>query len=313
MSDSAVMFLGYLSLLVLTVKIGIFLASWIYRRFLCSSLNVTKCGGNWALVTGSTDGIGKAYAFALAKKGLNIILVSRTPYKLQNVAAEIEEKYSGVKTKIIAVDFAKEDSSTYIPKIEESIKDLDIGILINNVGMSYEHPKEFLELTSTDVDTLVNVNIVSLNAMTRIVLPQMVERKKGALINISSFSAAIPTPLLSVYSASKAYVDLFSQGLAKEYASKGITVQCVLPGHVVSNMSKIRRSSLNVPTPNVFVRSALSRLGIDSRTCGYWAHDIMNFVTEIVPKCILVDVVYGQMKAIKAKALKKKQQAEKQK
>lgn len=259
------------------------------------------------MVTGSTDGIGKAYAFALAKKGLNIVLVSRSPYKLQNVAAEIEEKCSNVKTKIIEVDFAKEDSTTYIPKIEDSIKDLDIGILVNNVGMSYEHPQEFLELNSTNVDDLINVNIMSLNAMTRAVLPQMVERKKGALINISSFSAAIPTPLLSVYSASKSYVDLFSQGLAKEYSSKGITVQCILPGHVVSNMSKIRRSSLNVPSPDIFVRSALSRLGIDSRTCGYWAHDIMNFVTEVVPRSLLVDVVYGQMKTIKAKALKKKQ------
>ena len=102
-------------------------------------------------------------------------------------------------------------------------------------------------------------------------------------------------------------MDLFSQGLAKEYSSKGITVQCILPGHVVSNMSKIRRSSLNVPSPDIFVRSALSRLGIDSRTCGYWAHDIMNFVTEVVPRSLLVDVVYGQMKTIKAKALKKKQ------
>jgi len=277
-------------------------------------LNVTKCGGNWALVTGSTDGIGKAYAFALAKKGLNIILISRTPYKLQNVAAEIEEKYSGVKTKIIEVDFAKEDSTSYIPKIEESIKDLDIGILVNNVGMSYEHPQEFLELSSTYVDNLINLNIVSLNAMTRIVLPQMVERKKGAVINISSFSAAIPAPLLSVYSASKSYVDLLSQGMAKEYSSKGITVQCVLPNMVVSNLSKIRRPSLMVPTPNVFVRSALSRLGIDSRTCGFWSHDIINFIAEIVPRSILVDHVYKEMKSTKARALKKKQQqAEKQK
>ena len=71
MSQSVVEFVGYLSLLVVTVKIGLFLASLIYRRLICSSLNVMKCGGNWALVTGSTDGIGKAYAFALAKKGEN--------------------------------------------------------------------------------------------------------------------------------------------------------------------------------------------------------------------------------------------------
>ena len=90
---------GYLAVLVLTAKIGIFLASWIYKRFLASSLDVIQCGGKWALVTGSTDGIGKAYAFALAKRGLNIVLVSRSPFKLQNVAAEIEHKYQGIKTK----------------------------------------------------------------------------------------------------------------------------------------------------------------------------------------------------------------------
>ena len=63
-------------------------------------------------------------------------------------------------------------------------QDLDIGVLVNNVGMSYEYPQEFLELSSTYVDTLINLNIVSLNAMTRIVLPQMVERKKGAVFPV---------------------------------------------------------------------------------------------------------------------------------
>lgn len=205
------------------------------------------------------------------------------------------------------MDFAKEDASSYIPRIEETIKDLDIGVLVNNVGMSYEHPQEFLELDSTYVDTLVNVNIVSLNVMTRIILPQMVERKKGAMINLASLSAGFPTPLLSVYAASKSYVDLFSQSMAKEYSRYGITIQCILPGHVVSNMSKIKRASLNVPTPQVFVQSALARLGIEQRSCGYWAHDVMNFFCEVLPKSLLVNIVYGQMKTIKAKALKKKQ------
>ncbi len=69
----------------------------------------------------------------------------------------------------------------------------------------------------------------------------------------------MPTPLLSVYSGVKSYVDRFTAGLAKEYEAKGITVQCILPGHVVSNMSKIKRASINVPTPDVFVASTLSR------------------------------------------------------
>ena len=106
--------------------------------------------------------------------------------------------------------------------------------------MSYEHPKEFLELESTYVDNLVNVNIVSLNVMTRIVLPQMVERQQGAIINISSLSAAFPTPLLTVYAGSKSYVDLFSQGLNREYRSKGITVQCIMPGKYKKVIVKMR-------------------------------------------------------------------------
>ena len=69
----------------------------------------------------------------------------------------------------------------------------------------------------------------------------------------------MPTPLLTVYAAVKSYVDMFSASLAKEYESKGVTVQCILPGHVVSNMSKIRRPSMAVPTPDAFVKSALAR------------------------------------------------------
>ena len=135
-----------------------------------------------------------------------------------------------VNYRIIEVDFSKEDSSSYIPRIEDSIKDIDIGVLVNNVGMSYEHPMEYLELESTYIENLINVNIVSLNVMTRIILPQMIERKKGAIINISSLSAAFPTPLLTVYAGSKSYVDLFSQGLSREYGPKGITIQCIMPG-----------------------------------------------------------------------------------
>lgn len=94
---------GCIALLALSTKIGLSFGSWIFRRFVVSGLDVTKCGGKWALVTGSTDGIGKAYAFALAKKGLNIVLVSRSPPKLKHVATELEQACPGILTKY---DFA---------------------------------------------------------------------------------------------------------------------------------------------------------------------------------------------------------------
>ena len=77
-------------------------------------------------------------------------------------------------------------------------QDLDIGVLVNNVGMSYEHPQELLELSSTYVDTLINLNIVSLNAMTRIVLPQMVERKHTANLSVVKHTAFSRVPFSAV-------------------------------------------------------------------------------------------------------------------
>ena len=91
------------------------------------------------------------------------------------------------------------------------------------------------------------------------IMPQMVSRKKGVVINISSMSCMLPSPLLSVYAASKAYVDKFTADLETEYRRYGLVIQCILPGYVVSNMSKLRKASLIAPTPEVFVKSALSR------------------------------------------------------
>ena len=137
---------------------------------------------------------------------------------------------------------------------------------MNNVGLSYEFPAPFLEIeggTNEFTSELVKCNITSVNTMTALVLPQvkacvsilnymfqmvnlhpkqnytfsyifkMVERKSGVVINISSLSGLMPTPLLSVYSASKSYVDIFSRGLCEEYKKMGVTVQSVAPGYVV--------------------------------------------------------------------------------
>jgi len=296
-------YVGLAALIFVAGRFSIGLVSFIYRRLLARPLNVKSCG-DWALVTGATD-IGKAYAFALAKRGLNIILVSRTPFKLQNVAADIESKYKGIKTKIIDVDFSS-DPATYIPRVEEALRGLDVGVLVNNVGMSYDHPEPFLNVTPEMVNKLIRCNIIGMDEMTRLILPQMVERKKGAVINLSSLSAAMCTPLLSIYSGTKAYVDKFTEGLAYEYGRKGITVQCILPGYVVSNMSKLRRANLMAPMPDTFVASALSRLGIDTRTTGYWAHDLLLWsVDTLMPKFLATYLTYNQLNEIRAKALKK--------
>jgi len=178
----------------------------IYRHFLRPAKNL-KNYGSWAVVTGATDGIGLALAKELAKKKINIFLIARNPVKLKEVSKEIEEKYQ-VETQCLEIDFLKFDESKQ-DQVKQAVSNLEIGILINNVGMSYPFPNYFNEIEPQLVDSLIELNVQSTVRMTRIFLPLMEKRRKGAIVNMSSASSLFPAPLLTQYSATKAFVDYF--------------------------------------------------------------------------------------------------------
>lgn len=263
--------------LITAAYLGFKLVKWL-KLWHSIPLDVRQFG-KWALVTGSTDGIGKAFAHAMAAKGLNVVLVSRSSEKLKRVSEEIMQKHL-VKTKVVTVDF-KDDAKDYVAKIQHEIDGLEIGVLVNNVGMAYNYPEEFLALPGSyqKVRDLISVNISSMNAMTRLCLPQMVDRGHGVVLNIGSLAAVSPSPLIAAYAATKSYVDKFSAMLHQEYERKGITVQCVHPGPVVSNMSRDllpeKLPKFLAPEADIFVGSCMKRLGTCSVTAGYWAHDLI--------------------------------------
>ncbi|KAL8219758.1 UNVERIFIED_CONTAM: hypothetical protein K2H54_032961 [Gekko kuhli] len=236
----------------------------------------------FAVVTGATAGIGKAYAHELARRGLNVVLISRSMEKLKQVATEIEEQH-GRSTKVVQADFTK-GSEIYEP-IQAALQGLEIGILVNNVGQATSKPLYYLDAEHTEkyIDDIVHCNMLSTIKMTQILLPQMVARKKGVIINLSSVIGRRPMPQMLMYSSTKAFDDSFSQALAIEYGSKGIIVQSILPMFVESNMTTDVRNFYKI-SAKAFARQALNTVGLANRTSGCLSHSIQhNIFTTVLP------------------------------
>lgn len=256
---------------------------------LVSRIDLVKHYGAWAVVTGATSGIGKAYAEELARRGVNVILISRNKEKLESVSDSITERYK-VQTAFIVADFSK--GHEIYPSIKKALNDVEIGILVNNVEVAYDYPQFFSLVPEERLWDIVNINIAAATMMTSIVLPRMIDRKKGAVVNISSASCYRPLPQMAGYSASKAYLDHFSRTLHHEYASKGIFVQSLTPMYVATNMAAFSGTLCSspwlVPSAAVYARHAVSTLGISTRTTGYWSHSIQLLILRSMPEWLFV-------------------------
>ena len=287
------------------VKYGLEVLNFLYKIFLRPGLNLKKRYGGWAIVTGCTDGIGKAFCQELAKKGFPLLLVSRTESKLKDLAAELEKE--DVEVKYLAVDFGSAPESKW-KEVQSVIESLDVGILFNNVGVSYPHAQYLHELDDDIVKSLITVNVDCTTKMTKFVLPGMVKRGGGAIVNIGSGPATVlpSDPLYSVYAGTKAYVDQFSKSLSVEYAKNNIDVQVQAPLFVVSKMSKIRRASVTVPTPKAYARAGLKAIGYETRVSPYWSHTIIWAFIASMPVALMDSVRIGMTTKIRKRALAKK-------
>jgi 17beta-estradiol 17-dehydrogenase / very-long-chain 3-oxoacyl-CoA reductase len=291
----------------------------LFSLFILPGQSFSKFGppGSWALVTGASDGIGKEFALALASKGYNVILVSRTESKLAALASEITSKYgSKVAAKTLAMDFSLNNDVDY-GRLKKLIEGLDISILINNVGLSHSIPVPFVETPQKEMIDIVTINCLATLRVTQLVAPGMISRKRGLILSMASFGGAFPTPLLATYSGSKAFLQQWSTALGSELAPYGVQVQLVQSHLVTTAMSKIRRSSLLVPTPKHFVRAALGKIGRSGGAQGiaftstpYWSHGVMHwFLSTFVGERsrFLVDKNKVMHEDIRRRALRKAQ------
>uniref|UniRef100_A0A8C1H3G6 Hydroxysteroid (17-beta) dehydrogenase 3 n=2 Tax=Cyprinus carpio TaxID=7962 RepID=A0A8C1H3G6_CYPCA len=225
--------------------------------------------GKWAVVTGGSDGIGRAYAEELSKLGMSVIIISRNQEKLDRAARKIELT-TGREVKVIAADFTKDDRYGHI---QENIEGLEIGILVNNVGiLPSKIPCKLLE--TSDLEELRTIC-------------GMQQRGRGVILNVSSGIAKIPCPIYTLYAASKVFVERFSKGLQAEYKSKGIIIQMVAPFGVSTPMTGHQKPDMVTFTPEEFVRSSLKYLKAGDQTYGSVTHTILGGIVQSIPTWVL--------------------------
>ncbi|KAF8331357.1 3-ketoacyl-CoA reductase [Cantharellus anzutake] len=300
----------------LTLARFAFTATCVFlQTFVLPGINLARFGarkGAWAVVTGATDGIGREFASQLAKAGFNVLIISRNEEKLSVVASEIAGKYN-IQTKTHAIDFAKPTEKSW-EVLGSIISGIEVGVLVNNVGRSHDIPVYFTETPQDEIDSILTININSTLRVTQIVLPSLLARKKGLILNIGSFAGAVPSPMLATYSGSKAFLSTWSQALAEELKSRGITVQLINTFFVVSAMSKIRKPTLSTPLPNAYVRSVLSHIGSPCGALGrpyiatpYWAHSLIDWVLgQIGLAGLYISYTHSLQKSIRARALRRR-------
>lgn len=238
--------------------------------------------GTYSVVTGCTDGIGESIAFELAKKGQNLVLISRSLDKLEIMAGKIKKTHPTIETRIIDIDFTSFDEKAR-NRVKNELVGLDVGILVNNVGVSYPYTKYFHELDDDRVESLININVNSTTWMTRLVLSGMIERKRGAIVNMASAAGVTVSPLLAQYGAAKSYVTNFSQALHVELQDFNIHVQVQVPLFVATKLAKIQRSSLMVPTPTQYARAAVASIGYEAVISPYWSHALQLWFMSFLP------------------------------
>lgn len=179
-----------------------------------------------ALVTGASSGIGAAFARALAARGDDLVLVARGTGKLEALATELVAQHS-IKADVISTDLARPEAAGALAA-ELQARGIAVGTLINNAGFATHGL--FAELDADRERDEILVNVLTLVLLTRALLPAMIARHAGGIINIGSTASFQPVPYMATYGATKAFVLSFSQALAEEVREHGVHVVALCPG-----------------------------------------------------------------------------------
>lgn len=268
-----------------------------------------KSDGPYALVTGSTSGIGYALAYELSSKGFNVILHGRNATKLSKIQADLSAAFPAVKYRQFIADVTapSHEMAATISEFVASIKDLNLRVLMNNVGGAHcmrKHFTPFAEHTTQEINDLAAANMLFTTHLTRALFPLLTEHQPSLILNTGSCSQS-GTLYLPVYSATKAYLSAWGNALSTEMQAEGLDIEVltVLSGNTQSGQDA-RAADFTRPTSERFAKAALEKVGQGRAVVvGYIGHAIIQAVLESLPEWACRSLMISLIKPIKGKNL----------
>jgi short-subunit dehydrogenase len=249
---------------------------------------------NTALITGASSGLGAEFAKLFAADGCDLVLIARRKERLERLAKELQAKHP-IQVFVLAEDLSRPETPQRVFQ-DLSANEIEIDTVVNCAGFGLVGTVVELSL-QRQLDT-VEVNIAALTKLTRLFLPSMLERRRGAVLNVASTAAFQPGPNMATYYATKAYVLSFTEALAFELRGTGVKVSCVCPGPtatefgVASGTANSPVSRLGTLDPAKVARQAYRGLkkGKPLMVPGLM-HKLGRLVVPLLPRCLVQRVV----------------------
>ena len=274
----ALMTVGIVIQIVLIIPIFLFIWRFIIRKILHPNpIRKYHKKDAYALVTGASEGIGKAYAERLAKEGFNLILIARRKQLLEEIKHELELTY---KINVIIYDFDLNTMSEEQWKIiENEMIQKNVTVLINNV--SYARNALFDKFAIEDVNRMVKLNVEVTLDITHRFIHHTKETEKYFILFMSSCSCVNISPYNAVYSATKAFIKQFGKSISYEY--KNIDCTTIVPWHISTEMIGNIPTNIGVCTPKQLVDSAFVHVGLTNEIDPYIPHYLQDWAYDRIP------------------------------
>jgi uncharacterized protein len=247
--------------------------------------------GPWAVIAGASEGIGAAFARALAGRGMNLVLIARRPEPLELLASEL--RGAGGEVRTLALDLGV---ATIADEVARATAELDVGLLVCSAAVSLLAP--FMEIEPVDLERTIDVNVRAPLALCRHFAPKLIQRGHGGIMLMSSVAALTSSPFGATYSGTKAFALAFGESLWGELEPLGVDVlTCIAGPTSTPTYSEVQTS--NFPKPMdaaVVAEAALGALGKRTRVVPGWANRLAAAWVPRLPRRIGIRLIASQTK-----------------